>query len=191
MPRGVRARLNCNWAAIVEHGDTQAITLRDLLIEIKNGYAIVSPVLIRVHRDGAEYDETTTERTITTSTELDWTEEYTREYASEEFTFVGSNSLVGGLDQVVSIGRSRSCAVRVENESVSKLHASIVFDRSSGGYFVTDEGSRNGTCLNGESLIPKIRAALWSGAYLSFGDAVFVFIDPPTLRKLSRFTKAG
>jgi hypothetical protein len=26
---------------------------------------------------------------------------------------------------------------------------------------------------------------IWSGAYVSFGDALFVFIDPPTIRKLS------
>lgn len=174
----------------MDKAETQAVTLRDLLVEIRNGFAIFSPVLIRVHADALDFEDSTIERTITTSTELDWGEEYTREYANEQFTFVSSNSLQGGLDQSVSIGRSRSCAVRVENESVSKSHASIVFDRGSGGYFVTDEGSRNGTCLNGELLQPHVRASLWSGAYLSFGDAVFVFIDPPTLRKLSRFTKA-
>lgn len=174
----------------MEKAETQAVTLRDLLVEIRNGFAIFSPVLIRVHADVLDFDETTVERTVTTSTELDWSEEYTREYASEQFTFVGSNSLQGGLDQSVSIGRSRSCDVRVENESVSKTHASIVFDRGSGGYLVMDEGSRNGTCLNGEPLEAHVRASLWSGAYLSFGDAVFVFIDPPTLRKLSRFTTA-
>ena len=174
----------------MEKAQTQAVTLRDLLVEIRNGFAIFSPVLIRVHSDALDFEDTTIERTVTTSMELDWTEEYTREYAGEQFTFVGSNSLQGGLAQSVSIGRSRSCDVRVENESVSKSHASIVFDRGSGGYFVTDEGSRNGTCLNGEPLAAHVRASLWSGTYLSFGDAVFVFIDPPTLRKLSRFMSA-
>ena len=33
---------------------------------------------------------------------------------------------------------------------------------------------------------PSEPAAVWSGAYVGFGDAVFVFIDPPTLRKLSK-----
>ena len=85
-----------------------------------------------------------------------------------------------------AIGRSRRCDVRVENDSVSKVHASVVFDRSSGEYYIVDENSRNGTCINGEPLVPGVPAPIWSGAYVSYGDAVFVFIDPPTLRKLSK-----
>lgn len=175
----------------MDNPETQAVTLRDLLGEIRNGFAIFSPVLIRVHSDSLRRSDSTFERTITTNNELDWAEEYTREYANEPFLFVGSNSLRGGLDLSVSIGRSRSCGVRVENESVSKVHAQIILDRGSGGYFVVDEGSRNGTCVNGEAVTANVRSALWSGAYLSFGDALFVFIDPPTLRKLSRLTNTA
>lgn len=165
---------------------TQAVTLSDLLVEIRNGYSLFSPVLISVHPDAMFREETTTERTITKGVELDWAEEYTREYANEEFVIVGANSLRKGLDTPVTIGRSRKCDVRVENESVSKLHAAIAFDRASGGYFVTDESSRNGTCVNSERLTAGVKTPLWSGVYVSFGDAVFVFIDPPTLRKLAR-----
>lgn len=168
-----------------------AVTLRDLLVEIQNGYSLFSPVLISVHPDALYNDEITTERTITSNIEVDWADEYTREYANEEFVVVGSNSLHQGLDKPVSIGRSRKCDVRVENESVSKSHASIVLDRGSGGYFVTDEGSRNGTYINGEKIESGVRTSLWSGAYLSFGDAVYVFIDPPTLRKLARLARVG
>ena len=53
-------------------------------------------------------------------------------------------------------------------------------------YYIIDESSRNGTCINGQPLVAGVRMSVWSGAYVSFGDAVFVFIDPPTLRKLSR-----
>ena len=62
----------------------------------------------------------------------------------------------------------------------------FVFDRASGDYYIVDENSRNGTYINGEALTPSIPAAVWSGAYVGFGDAVFVFIDPATLRKLSK-----
>src|SRR5688572_7762185 len=86
----------------------------------------------------------------------------------------------------ITIGRSRSSDVQIENESVSKLHARIVGDSSTGAYFIIDESSRNGTCINGQPLVAGVRMSVWSGAYVSFGDAVFVFIDPPTLRKLSR-----
>ena len=164
----------------------QAVTLRDLLVEIRNGYSLFSPVLIRVSADAMFREDTTTGHTITTTLDVDWAEEYTREYANEEFIIVGSNSLRQGLDKPVYLGRSRQCDVRVVNNSVSKTHASIVFDRSTGGYFLTDEKSRNGTFINSEPLGPGEKTPLWSGAYVSLGDAVFVFIDPPTLRKLAR-----
>ncbi|MCP4448395.1 MAG: FHA domain-containing protein [Myxococcales bacterium] len=166
-------------------------TLRDLLLEIRNGYSLFSPILILVHPDAMYNEESTTERTMTTNIQVDWADEYTREYANEEYVVVGSNSLQQGLDKPATIGRSRNCDVRVENESVSKVHASILLDRGSGGYFVIDQGSRNGTYLNGERVLARQRTSLWSGAYLSFGDAVYVFIDPPTLRKLARLAQVG
>ena len=38
-------------------------------------------------------------------------------------------------------------------------------------------------------LEPALRTPIWSGAYVSFGDALYVFIDPPTLRKLSSLAR--
>lgn len=174
----------------MDEGRPQAVTLRDLLVEIRNGYSLFSPVLISVSAEAMFHEETTTGHTITANLDVDWAEEYTREYANEEFTIVGSNSLQTGLDKPVYIGRSRQCEVRVVNDSVSKTHASIVFDRSTGGYFLVDENSRNGTFVNSEPVEPGTKTPLWSGAYVSFGDAVFVFIDPPTLRKLARLAKS-
>lgn len=164
----------------------QAITLRELLLEIRQGYSLFSPVLISVSTDAMFQEDTTTGHTITANLDVDWAEEYTREYGNDEFIIVGANSLEHGLDKPVYIGRSRQCQVRVVNDSVSKTHASIVFDRSTGGYFLTDEKSRNGTFVNSEPLGVGEKTPLWSGAFVSFGDAVFVFIDPPTLRKLAR-----
>ena len=63
---------------------------------------------------------------------------------------------------------------------------SVVFDASAGEYFLIDENSRNGTRINGEPVSPGVPTAVWSGAHVSFGDAVFVFLDPPTLRKLAK-----
>jgi pSer/pThr/pTyr-binding forkhead associated (FHA) protein len=116
---------------------------------------------------------------------LDWAEQYSREYAGHVFLVLGPNNLAG-LETPLTIGRSRRSDIRIDNDSVSKVHASIVFDRASGEYSVVDEHTRNGTCINGEALTPGVPAAVWSGAYVSFGDALFVFIDPPTLRKLAK-----
>ena len=164
----------------------QATTLRELLSEMQNGYSLFSPILIHVHESEMYDAECTTEQTMTSRVELDWAEEYTREYGDQEYLVVGNNSLAQGLTQKVSIGRSRKCDVRIENDSVSKTHASIAFDRGMGGYVLTDEASRNGTCINGEPLKSGVPTSLWPGAYVSFGDSVFVFVDPPTLRKLAK-----
>ncbi len=161
-------------------------TLRELLAELKAGFALHAPVLIRVQDGAGESRDSTIDRTMTLREPLDWADHYTREYGNEPYVVLGPNTLVTGTGAAVTIGRSRQCDVKIDNESVSKLHAKLVCDPNTGGYYVIDESSRNGTCINGEPLVAGVRMAVWSGAYVSFGDAVFVFIDPPTLRKLSR-----
>ena len=54
--------------------------------------------------------------------------------------------LFGGL----TIGRSTECDVRIEDRFASGVHARL-FSRS-GGYYVEDMGSTNGTFLNGAQL---------------------------------------
>jgi pSer/pThr/pTyr-binding forkhead associated (FHA) protein len=153
---------------------------------MREGFTLYAPILIRVEEGARDINESTTDRTQTMSKPLDWAEQYTREYATEAYVRLGPNTLTAGLVSPVTIGRSRRCDVKIENDSVSKVHASIVFDRSSGEYYVIDENSRNGTCINGEPIASGSKTSIWPGAYVSFGDAVFVFIDPPTLRKLSK-----
>jgi hypothetical protein len=161
----------------------KAQTLRELLVELRGGFALYAPILIQVG-DHGEVPEHTQERTTSLAQPLDWGDHYTREYGHEPFILIGSNTLASG--DTITIGRSRSCNVKLDHESVSKVHAALVCDRATGEYFVVDESSRNGTFINGEPLTAGVRMPLWPGAYVSFGDAVFVFIDPPTLRKLSR-----
>ena len=164
----------------------KASTLRELLLELRRGYTLYKPILIEVEPGSRVAPDATIDRTMTLRKPLDWAEQYGREYAGHAFLVLGPNTLSAGLETPVTIGRSRRCDVRVENDSVSKVHGSVVFDRTSGEYYIVDENSRNGTCINGDALKPGVPAAVWSGAYVSFGDAVFVFIDPPTLRKLSK-----
>ncbi|HLU66470.1 MAG TPA: FHA domain-containing protein [Kofleriaceae bacterium] len=162
----------------------QSTTLRELLAELKDGFVLHAPVLIRVQDGSDEARDSTMERTMTVQTPLDWADQYTREYGNEPYLVLGQNVMTA--PGPITIGRSRQCDVKIENESVSKLHARLVSDPNTGGYFIIDESSRNGTCINGQPLAPGVRMSIWPGAYVSFGDAVFVFIDPPTLRKLSR-----
>ncbi|MCG8423283.1 MAG: FHA domain-containing protein [Proteobacteria bacterium] len=165
---------------------TKAKTLRELLVELRRGWTLHKPILIEVEPGSRVTPDATIDRTMTLRKPLDWAEQYGREYAQHSFLILGPNTLAAGMEQPVTIGRSRRCDVRVENDSVSKVHGSVMFDRAAAEYYIVDENSRNGTCINGEALTPGVPAAVWSGAYVSFGDAVFVFIDPPTLRKLSK-----
>lgn len=164
----------------------KAHTLRELLLELRKGYTLYKPILIQVEAGSHFRPEATIDNTMTLRKPLDWAEQYSREYAGHAFLVLGPNTLSAGLETPVTIGRSRRCDVRVDNDSVSKVHSSVVFDRASGEYYIVDENSRNGTCINGGALTPGVPAAVWAGAYVSFGDALFVFIDPPTLRKLAK-----
>lgn len=162
----------------------KSVTLRELLAELKAGFILHAPVLIRVQDSTGEQREVTVDRTMTAHAPLDWADHYTREYGNEPYIVAGPNTAAAALS--ITIGRSRTCDVKIENESVSKVHARLVSDANTGAFFIVDESSRNGTCINGQPLVAGVRMSIWSGAYVSFGDAVFVFIDPPTLRKLSR-----
>jgi hypothetical protein len=163
----------------------KASTLRELLLELRDGFALYEPILIEIESGNSAVPDVTVDHTVTSGKPFDWAQHYTKEYAGHRYLMVATTSQLSGSEVEVTIGRSRSCDVRIDNDSVSKLHARIIFDRSSGDYFLLDEHSRNGSCVNGEPVEPASRTPIWSGAYLSFGDALYVFIDPPTLRKLS------
>jgi hypothetical protein len=162
----------------------KSVTLRELLAELKAGFILHAPVLIRVQDTTGEQREVTIDRTMTAHQPLDWADHYTREYGNEPYIVAGPNTAASAPS--ITIGRSRTCDVKIDNESVSKVHARLTSDSNTGTFFIVDESSRNGTCINGQPLVAGVRMSIWSGAYVSFGDAVFVFIDPPTLRKLSR-----
>ncbi len=164
----------------------RASTLHELLLELRSGYVLHRPILVDVTPATVDGPDTTIERTMTLQLPAGGDLGMTGELAACSFTLVGPNTLHASTEPPITIGRSRKCDVRVENESVSKVHGSIGFDPDRGDYVVVDENSRNGTRVNGASLAPGVPAAVYAGAQLSFGDAVFVFIDPPTLRKLAR-----
>jgi hypothetical protein len=51
---------------------------------------------------------------------------------------------------------------------------------------IADEHSRNGTRIDGNPVEGASGATLYAGARVSFGAASYLFLDPPTLRKLAR-----
>ncbi|MEW6745117.1 MAG: sigma 54-interacting transcriptional regulator [Planctomycetota bacterium] len=82
----------------------------------------------------------------------------------------------------VTIGRALSCDVRIDNGRVSRLHASI--HREGGQYLLVDEGSQNGTYVNG---VQVLEAALQPGDHIEIGEAHLWFDEPdPTRTTVAR-----
>jgi len=164
----------------------QARTLRQLLLELRAGYVLHRPILVDITFGDREDSNSTLDRTLTLQVPTTSTEDLSNELAACSFMLLGPNTLSAGIESPVTIGRSRRCDVRIENDSVSKVHATVAHDQQRSTYILVDKDSRNGTRLNGKTLVEGEPIPLYSGAHIAFGDAVFVFIDPPTLRKLSR-----
>ncbi len=81
------------------------------------------------------------------------------------------------------IGRGVSCGVQVIDRRVSREHAAIRFYR--GGYVLEDLESRNGTFLNHQPLVGRLR--LRTGDRISVGGTVLVFeLDPEDLSREQR-----
>jgi diguanylate cyclase (GGDEF)-like protein len=69
------------------------------------------------------------------------------------------------------IGRGEACGIHIDDNSVSRRHASI--EGSQGSVTVTDLGSTNGTFLN-DTLVTQ--AGLKDGDYLRVGNCIFRFL---------------
>jgi hypothetical protein len=164
-------------SSIVVGADSDISTLSDLLDAIRKGVATPQPVLVEARgtpksmEGGGAPDD------------ADWMEEYARAYALN-----WALPLVPGTDDSgpVTVGRSPQCDICIDDGSVSRIHASVIFERNR--YYVMDEHSRNGTFINGEPVSPGVPTSMASGAYVSFGDALFLFIGPVTLRKLAKLS---
>jgi pSer/pThr/pTyr-binding forkhead associated (FHA) protein len=75
------------------------------------------------------------------------------------------------------IGRSRKSGndIVLNDGMVSKLHAILQYDAVTERFSVRDEGSTNGTQLNGAMLVPGERRPLSAGDQLRMGETVLTF----------------
>jgi hypothetical protein len=74
----------------------------------------------------------------------------------------------GGEPGPVTVGRARTCEINFRHPSVSKVHAVLESDGKT--LFVTDQGSRNGTQLNGKVLPARSRQKVVNHDRLHFGS---------------------
>jgi len=73
----------------------------------------------------------------------------------------------------VVIGRGRSADVRIPHRTVSELHATL--SQEHGGFSLCDEGSTNGTRVNGEALVPHRGRRLHDGDLIEAGVYLLAF----------------
>ncbi|MBX3284859.1 MAG: DUF3662 domain-containing protein [Actinobacteria bacterium] len=71
------------------------------------------------------------------------------------------------LRDPLTIGRSRDRDVTVDDGRVSRAHARV--ERLRGGWAVVDEGSANGTTVDGEAVVPHRPHALRPGSVIGVG----------------------
>src|SRR6266851_1023091 len=76
------------------------------------------------------------------------------------------------------IGREPECQIQIDNNLVSRIHASIWIDHDH--LLLRDERSRNGTQLNGQPLAPGTANYLHHDDEVRVGGALFTVVsDPP------------
>nr|XP_020489541.1 angiogenic factor with G patch and FHA domains 1 isoform X1 [Labrus bergylta] len=84
-------------------------------------------------------------------------------------------------DSPATIGREKDMdhAVRIPEMGVSKFHAEVYFDQELQGYMLVDQGSQNGTVINGNRILqPKTNSephALMHGDEVKMGETVLSF----------------
>ncbi|XP_029357018.1 angiogenic factor with G patch and FHA domains 1 isoform X1 [Echeneis naucrates] len=84
-------------------------------------------------------------------------------------------------DSPSTIGREKDMdhAIRIPEMGVSKFHAEVYFDQEQQSYMLVDQGSQNGTVINGNRILqPKAKCephALMHGDEVKMGETVLSF----------------
>ncbi|XP_028301969.1 angiogenic factor with G patch and FHA domains 1 [Gouania willdenowi] len=84
-------------------------------------------------------------------------------------------------DSAASIGREKDMdhAIRIPEMGVSKFHAEVYFDQEQQSYMLVDQGSQNGTVINGNRILqPKTKCepqTLMHGDEVKMGETVLSF----------------
>ena len=96
-------------------------------------------------------------------------------------------------DVTFSIGRHDSCNLKIPDNQISRLHASLIFKDSS--IFISDENSTNKTYLNDLQLKPHEPHPIVENSLIKFGDGTYgclLYTSPsPRDRQKSRMPSSA
>ena len=80
------------------------------------------------------------------------------------------------FSSMLTVGRAPNNDVCLHATEVSKIHA-FLLPQADGSWLLEDNGSTNGTQVDGIPLTPKVRVSIASGAELEFAGVVVHFVD--------------
>ncbi|MBI3180124.1 MAG: FHA domain-containing protein [Deltaproteobacteria bacterium] len=107
--------------------------------------------------------------------------------SAEHVVYAVPRAGIAPFAQWVTVGRLPTSQLRINEESISKLHALFMF--RNGGYVVSDGGSKNGTFVN-EASVPRYDrgdpVAVKSGDRVRFGAVNFMFLNSQHLWQMAR-----
>lgn len=98
--------------------------------------------------------------------------------ANEPLVFAVKKVADNAFKRGVTVGRTSNNDVVLDDGSVSRFHAWMIHDATTGRWALTDAGSKNGTFLNGAALKAKTPTPLTDRARLRFGQVELVFYAP-------------
>jgi len=104
--------------------------------------------------------------------------------APNEMYFVFPLSPRTAPGSTLIVGCSPECDVRIDDRSISKIHAVLKTD--SGRTFIKDNDSTSGTQVNGDLLEPKKWVEIETGDCISLGFVDTVFLLPVDLYRFVR-----
>lgn len=92
--------------------------------------------------------------------------------ASSPVSYLMFNKKKLNLVEKLTIGRNSDCELVIDNKLVSRLHASI--QKIKDAFFLKDEGSTNGTLLNGQKIDASKFYKLAPGDEITIGAETLV-----------------
>ena len=108
------------------------------------------------------------------------------ELAGAVIPVVGKN---GPEQREILIGRSPFCDIFLDDAAVSELHCQL--EREGERLAAADQGSTNGTLINGEALEPEVPRPLENEDVLTVGRQSFQFFTPRVLFQYMRLGLIG
>ncbi len=84
--------------------------------------------------------------------------------------------------RALTLGRAEDCDIVINDGTLSGLHLRLS-PAPAGGWTVEDLGSRNGSMLDGQRLLPQRPSPLRDGAKLAAAHCLFTFYTPAGLWK--------